>query len=247
MSWAPGCPAVPPWGCEDHLLSPARTAARGYPDYSVDVSVTCTILVFSSRSQKEFLQCFFFLLFHICSRFCSCVPFIRLRKFPFILSLQNTFIKMISHWILSNTFYLFIVIIWFVTCKSQYNKSHWLKKNYFLLGYSWLAVLWYFQVNSQGTQPYTYMYPFSPKLPSHPGCHITLSRVPCAIYILVFHFKCSSVLQFFFEITPRLFIKINPRTFVHELEVMVYTFPNCLSAELLNYLLVCKYRCLLGD
>ena len=28
----------------------------------------------------------------------------------------------------------------------------------------------------EGTQPYTYMYPFSPKLPSHPGCHITLSR-----------------------------------------------------------------------
>ena len=23
--------------------------------------------------------------------------------------------------------------------------------------------------------------PFSSKLPSHPGCHITLSRVPCAI------------------------------------------------------------------
>ena len=208
MSWAPGCPAVPPWGFEDHLLSPACTAARGYPDYSVDVSVTCTILVFSSRSQKELLQCFFFLLFHICSRFCSCVPFIRLRKFPFILSLQNTFIKMISHWILSNTFYLFIVIIWFVTCKSQYNKSHWLKKNYFLLGYSWLAVLWYFQVNSQGTQPYTYMYPFSPKLPSHPGCRITLSRVPYAIQWswMVFHLSivvCACPSQILYPpITP---------------------------------------------
>ena len=31
------------------------------------------------------------------------------------------------------------------------------------------------------TQPYIYMYPFSPKLSSHPGCHITLSRVLCAI------------------------------------------------------------------
>ena len=38
-----------------------------------------------------------------------------------------------------------------------------------------------FQVNSKGTQPYIYMYPFSPKLLSPPGCHITLSRVPCAI------------------------------------------------------------------
>ena len=32
-----------------------------------------------------------------------------------------------------------------------------------------------------GTQPFIYIYPFSPKPPSHPGCHITLSRVPCAI------------------------------------------------------------------
>ena len=38
-----------------------------------------------------------------------------------------------------------------------------------------------FKVNSEGTQPYIYMYPFSPKLPSHPGSHITLHRVPCAI------------------------------------------------------------------
>ena len=28
------------------------------------------------------------------------------------------------------------------------------------------------------TQPYIYTYSFSPKLPSYPGCHITLSRVP---------------------------------------------------------------------
>ena len=33
---------------------------------------------------------------------------------------------------------------------------------------------------------YICVYPFSSKLPSHPGCHITLSRVPCAIqYVLV--------------------------------------------------------------
>ena len=34
-----------------------------------------------------------------------------------------------------------------------------------------------FQVDSKGTQPYIYMYAFFPKLPSHPGCHVTLSRV----------------------------------------------------------------------
>ena len=29
--------------------------------------------------------------------------------------------------------------------------------------------------------PYIYMYPFSLKPPAHPGWHVTLSRVPCAI------------------------------------------------------------------
>ena len=40
-------------------------------------------------------------------------------------------------------------------------------------------MLWQFQVDSEGTQPHTYMYPFSPKLPSHPGWHMTLNTVPC--------------------------------------------------------------------
>ena len=31
---------------------------------------------------------------------------------------------------------------------------------YFVLGYSRLTVLWYFQVNSEGMQPYIYMYPW---------------------------------------------------------------------------------------
>lgn len=33
----------------------------------------------------------------------------------------------------------------------------------------------------EGIQPYTCMYLLSPKHPSPPGCHITLSRVPCAV------------------------------------------------------------------
>ena len=40
-----------------------------------------------------------------------------------------------------------------------------------------LSHWWYFQVKSKGAQPYTHMYPFSPKPLSHPGCHITLNRV----------------------------------------------------------------------
>ena len=51
----------------------------------------------------------------------------------------------------------------------------------FILEYSQLTRLWSFHVDCKGTQPYMYMYPFSPKPPSHPGCHITLSRVLCAI------------------------------------------------------------------
>ena len=47
--------------------------------------------------------------------------------------------------------------------------------------HNWLTVLWLFQMNSEGTQTYIFIYPFSPKLPSHRGCHMTLSRIPCAI------------------------------------------------------------------
>jgi len=36
-------------------------------------------------------------------------------------------------------------------------------------------------VDCKGTQPYIHVYPYSPKLPSHPGCHIILSRILCAI------------------------------------------------------------------
>ena len=50
-------------------------------------------------------------------------------------------------------------------------------------------------MDSKGTQPYINLYLFSPKPPSHPACHITLSRVPCTIQsvLLVIHVKYSSV------------------------------------------------------
>ena len=45
--------------------------------------------------------------------------------------------------------------------------------------YDWTPVIdAIIQVESKGTQQYKYMYPFSPILPFHPGCHITLSRIP---------------------------------------------------------------------
>ena len=42
-----------------------------------------------------------------------------------------------------------------------------LRTFYFILEYSRLTMLRWFQVNSKGTQPFIYTYPFSPKLPSH--------------------------------------------------------------------------------
>ena len=59
------------------------------------------------------------------------------------------------------------------------------------MGYSRLTMVWQFQVNSEETRPYICMGPFSPKLPSHPGCHITLKQSslcytvgPCWLSIL---------------------------------------------------------------
>ena len=73
--------------------------------------------------------------------------------------------------------------------------STYLLNLYFTLQLSWLTMLWWFQVDSEGTQPYIYMYLFSPQLPSHPGCHLTLSRVPCAYSrsLLVIHCEHSNV------------------------------------------------------
>jgi len=55
-----------------------------------------------------------------------------------------------------------------------------LAPKHFVLGYSQLT-MWYSHLNSEGTQPYIHMCPFSPECPSYPGWHITLSRVPYVI------------------------------------------------------------------
>ena len=66
---------------------------------------------------------------------------------------------------------------------------------YFVLQYSQLTRLCQLQVGSEGTQPYVFVHPSSPKLPSRPGCCMTLSRVPCAMRqaLLVVHFDYGSV------------------------------------------------------
>ena len=62
------------------------------------------------------------------------------------------------------------------------------------------------------TQPHIYVYPFSPGLPSHPGCHMTLSRVP-VLYsrsLSVFRFKYSSVYMLILNYPFPLFFLIPP-------------------------------------
>ena len=48
---------------------------------------------------------------------------------------------------------------------------------YFILEYSQLTLLCYFQMTAKACSHVYTCYPFSLQLPSHPGCHITLSRV----------------------------------------------------------------------
>ena len=52
---------------------------------------------------------------------------------------------------------------------------------YFKLEHSCLTLLWQLQVHSKVTQPYMYMYPFSPITLLSSRLHITLNRVPFPI------------------------------------------------------------------
>ena len=73
-------------------------------------------------------------------------------------------------------------------------------------------MLWEFQVNSEGTQPYRYMYALSPKLPSRPGCRTTWSRAPCAVEQVLFGypFKIQQCIHVDFKLTNCLFLPIFP-------------------------------------
>jgi len=57
--------------------------------------------------------------------------------------------------------------------------THFFKTFHLMLEYSPLTMLWWFQVDSKATQPHIYMYQFSPRLLSHPGCHKTLQSALC--------------------------------------------------------------------
>ena len=53
-------------------------------------------------------------------------------------------------------------------------------------------------MNSEGTEPHTYVSTL-PQIPPHPGCHMTLNRVPWAVCrsLLVIHFKDSNMYMTF--------------------------------------------------
>ena len=44
---------------------------------------------------------------------------------------------------------------------------------------------------------HTYMFPFTPKLTSYSGCHITLSRVPCALQLVLVDYPFYFIIRFF--------------------------------------------------
>ena len=78
-----------------------------------------------------------------------------------------------SRWILSFSWVLLRkVSLWNVSKQNKYSKRiPFFLKIYFVLEYSQLTMLWQFQVDTKGTQPYIYMYPYVSFLPSHSGCH----------------------------------------------------------------------------
>ena len=81
------------------------------------------------------------------SRFLWTMFWWRVREFSF----DNTINKHFCLIHVSTTWYSFLIVLNFV------------------LEYSWLTMLWQFPGDRKGTQPYSYMYPFSPKFSSHPG------------------------------------------------------------------------------
>ena len=78
------------------------------------------------------------------------------------------------------------------------------------------------------------MYPFSPKLPSHPGCHIKLNRIPCANRraLLAIHFKCSSE---YMSIPHSLTI---PSPYSSQ--------PATISLSFMSLFLFCKFICIIS-
>ena len=77
-------------------------------------------------------------------------------------------------------------------------------------------MLWQFQVGSKRTQSHTYMHPFSPKLPAHPSCHLTLNS---------YHFKYNSL--YIRSHTPIYSLHHSPLTTINSFSKFVRPFLFC--------------------
>ena len=66
---------------------------------------------------------------------------------------------------------------------------------------------------SAGTQPSIAMCPFS-KLPSHPGYHVTLSRVPCPTCTFSLIFDGSNILPIFNSVTHFLLLRFKYSSYI---------------------------------
>ena len=81
------------------------------------------------------------------------------------------------------------------------------------------------------TQPYIYMYPFSPQLPSHPGCRITLGRVPVlySMSLLVIYFKHSNMSILYHTLLCYSYIPNYPLSPTHPTLATINSFFNSVN------------------
>ena len=96
---------------------------------------------------------------------------------------------------------------------------------YFVLGYSWFtnnAVT--VSVNRKGTQPYIHVYPFSPKLPSHPGYHTTLTE-----FHVLYHSSQAKFLK-------TIFLFLLPNSVFSCIQFVVWPFTSFLISTLIFFI-----------
>lgn len=89
----------------------------------------------------------------------------------------------------------------------SFNVFYFFKTFYFAVGCGQLT-LWQFQVSNKWTQSSLYMYPFSHKLLSHPGCRKTLSRVLGTDALSLFHYRSGILFCDYTTVYPS-FVEIS--------------------------------------
>lgn len=84
-------------------------------------------------------------------------------------------------------------------------------------------------MQGKATQPYMCTYPFSPRLPSRPGCHVTLSRVPCSLcYVLIEGLWTLNLSKFQFHLLWNRYERVEPDWLVICLSPVCTSVLSCL-------------------